>query len=141
MELTGPKPTKVCRDCGLTKDLTDFYYHKSTKDKLRPECKLCISKYQKDYWKNNGYKYKERRSKYHYEYTYGISKNEVLCMKELQNYKCFICEEEHRLIVDHSHKTGKIRKLLCDRCNQGLGSFRDNSVYLRKAADYLELEH
>jgi hypothetical protein len=42
------------------------------------------------------------------------------------------------LHIDHNHLTGKTRALLCDKCNVGLGSFRDNPDLLRKAAAYLE---
>lgn len=51
---------------------------------------------------------------------------------------CAICEEE-ATHVDHSHKTGKIRGLLCNRCNLGLGLFRDDHVLLSLAAQYLRI--
>lgn len=40
--------------------------------------------------------------------------------------------------VDHDHKSGKFRGWLCDRCNRGIGFFRDDPSKLRRAADYLE---
>lgn len=40
-------------------------------------------------------------------------------------------------MMDHSHKTGKVRGWLCRACNVGLGMFRDNPDTLRKAARYL----
>lgn len=66
-----------------------------------------------------------------------------------QNYKCAICGEEVFLFgdlknrnkvahVDHDHETGEVRGLLCDKCNRGLGFFRDNPEYLLKAASYLK---
>jgi hypothetical protein len=43
-----------------------------------------------------------------------------------------------RLNVDHCHVTGKVRGILCNSCNNGLGRFRDNPDLLLKAADYLQ---
>jgi hypothetical protein len=64
-----------------------------------------------------------------------------------QNGQCMICGEKPplggvkssaRLHVDHDHDTGAVRDLLCTRCNQGLGYFRENADLLRAAAGYLE---
>lgn len=60
---------------------------------------------------------------------------------------CVICGElpdpngikaASRLHVDHDHVTGKVRALLCTRCNQGVGYFRDDPVLLRAMAEYIE---
>lgn len=51
---------------------------------------------------------------------------------------CLICNRQmRRLRIDHDHKTGMFRGLLCDTCNCGLGMFRDSSELLRKAAEYI----
>lgn len=39
--------------------------------------------------------------------------------------------------IDHDHETGKVRGLLCQECNIGLGKFRDNTEYLLSAISYL----
>jgi Recombination endonuclease VII len=64
-----------------------------------------------------------------------------------QNYTCEICKEPEstkrngqlkKLAVDHCHKTGKIRNLLCQFCNSGIGYFKDSIELLQKAIDYLK---
>ena len=58
----------------------------------------------------------------------------------LQDGKCAICgkrDELRRLALDHCHKTGKLRGLLCMQCNTGLGQFRDDTNLLQKAITYL----
>jgi hypothetical protein len=60
-----------------------------------------------------------------------------------QDGKCAICgthfPTEESVQLDHDHKTGRARGLLCSPCNVGLGAFRDNVEALRSAADYLEV--
>lgn len=55
---------------------------------------------------------------------------------------CAVCRRKERiagrrLAVDHCHKTGAVRGLLCQACNTGLGKFEDNPVLLARAAQYL----
>ena len=75
--------------------------------------------------------------------TYGLSKADFDVMLDKQNGKCAICKKEapthhkKRLNVDHCHKTGAIRGLLCDACNRGIGLFKDNPELLQKAISYL----
>ncbi len=55
---------------------------------------------------------------------------------------CGLCQRPpgpKGLGVDHNHATGKVRALLCSRCNLALGGFMDDPVLCRKAADYLTL--
>ncbi len=59
---------------------------------------------------------------------------------------CAICEQPPRgdwknnknLHVDHDHKTGQVRGLLCPDCNTSIGKMKDSPEMLRKAAEYLE---
>lgn len=56
-----------------------------------------------------------------------------------QDKKCAICSVSIELNdhVDHDHDTGKIRGILCENCNPGLGQFKDNPILLERAAIYL----
>jgi hypothetical protein len=75
---------------------------------------------------------------------FGIDNARYDAMLAEQNGGCAICGSEkssargERLAVDHCHKTGAVRGLLCSNCNQGLGKFKDNAAQLRKAVAYLE---
>ena len=51
--------------------------------------------------------------------------------------QCVICGSEEKLVVDHDHKTGQIRGMLCNHCNRGLGHFKDDPMLLEFAAQYL----
>lgn len=77
---------------------------------------------------------------------YGITLEEFDAMYEKQNGRCLICGEKkvkrgqyHSLFVDHNHETGKVRGLLCQRCNFLIGQARDNVKILRSAIKYLEM--
>lgn len=70
----------------------------------------------------------------------GLSVEEIENIKSVQNNLCAICFEPNPSDLDHCHKTGKVRWLLCKHCNRGLGAFRDNPELLRRAADLLEAQ-
>ena len=55
-----------------------------------------------------------------------------------QNGRCAICREKTPLVIDHNHKTGKVRGLLCYKCNSGIGLLQDKVINLVRAVDYLE---
>lgn len=60
----------------------------------------------------------------------------------VQQGKCAIClgdfPDSKSIHVDHNHVTGQVRELLCVNCNRGIGSFRDNTLLLSKAIEYLD---
>jgi hypothetical protein len=60
-------------------------------------------------------------------------------LKEIKSSvtECVICGEQGPLVVDHDHRTGQIRGMLCNHCNRGLGHFRDDPTLLEFAAQYL----
>jgi hypothetical protein len=72
---------------------------------------------------------------------YGLSLEEYDRMLARQGGLCALCarKPKQRLVVDHCHDTRKLRRLLCRRCNAGLGHYDDSPVLLRLAADYIEL--
>lgn len=125
-------------------------------DGLQYRCKQCvkeIEKGRKEYHKNKmkklranpEYKIKEAANKrdYRLQWSYGITEKDYYDILESQNHSCYICNTHERelprsLCVDHNHKTGTIRGLLCDSCNRCLGLAKDSSNLLRKMAKYLD---
>lgn len=75
--------------------------------------------------------------RYYYNKYHGISVEELEMMKESQAGKCAICTAPIH-VVDHDHSTGKIRAMLCFKCNIVLGHMDDSPALLRSAAEYLE---
>lgn len=68
---------------------------------------------------------------------------EYVARIEKQGNKCAICKLPERikgisLSIDHCHETGRVRGLLCGRCNRGIGMFKDNVKALRAAIIYLQ---
>jgi hypothetical protein len=71
---------------------------------------------------------------------YGITLAEYNVLLQVQNNLCAICSKPYHatLHVDHDHKTGRIRGLLCKNCNIMLGASLDIPSVLKRGADYLE---
>ena len=75
--------------------------------------------------------------------SYGLTLIQYNELFKAQNGLCLGCfkhqsQFNHRLFVDHCHKTGKVRGLLCSSCNRALGGVHDVPETLRRLADYLE---
>lgn len=73
---------------------------------------------------------------------FGLTLDQYYSMEDTQDFVCFLCyglPDGERLVVDHNHVSGVVRKLLCRPCNTGLGQFRDNPDVLRRAAAYCEV--
>lgn len=89
---------------------------------------------QKKWHEANGWRYYND----HLKRSYGITLLERNEMALKQNNRCLICDKETpKLVVDHCHTTGKIRGLLCKRCNTAIGMLGDTPEGLQRAIDYL----
>lgn len=121
---------RKCSKCRVIKSKEFFkpYDWKLTS----PYCAICRKTHStKDYHKNRS----------HLKTRFGITIEEYNLMFLQQNNCCAICYKESkskRLAVDHCHITGKIRGLLCSKCNQGIGLFYENIESLKRAILYLE---
>lgn len=91
------------------------------------------------YYENNKEAAKQYSTKYNRRRRYGVDDVEYQQLLTKQNGLCAICTKTctRQLALDHDHDTGKVRGLLCNSCNRGLGYFKDNQVLLGNARDYL----
>lgn len=73
---------------------------------------------------------------------FGLGLTQYEQLYEEQGGRCYICgkKETRNLAVDHDHKTGKVRRLLCMDCNTGIGKFKDDASLVKKALEYLQTE-
>jgi len=131
---------KRCPCCGIVKERSEFYKWKSRKDGLTAYCKPCFLEKNKNWQDDNPEKIKISNRKTHLKAAYGLSLEDRENMLKNQDYKCDICHKEIKTYsaVDHDHKTGKIRSLLCRKCNLGLGAAKDNTEILKNMINYLE---
>lgn len=158
--------TKICRLCKVPKALDCFRVDRGY---VRGECKECAAKLRRDWYAEDPKKCCEGARKWSKEHrescnaskrawrqnnpskqevyarktNYGITDPEFQSLLIAQKDVCAICGGppvgRKNLSVDHCHKSGKVRALLCGHCNTGLGSFKDDKELLLKAHAYLFL--
>ena len=127
--------SKKCKKCEVVKHHTEFY----TKDKSGRRdtlCKDCRNVIHREGY--DPYKSSDRWL----QTNYGISREQRTQMWEEQKGVCKICGNPgdgrwKQLCVDHDHQTGKVRDLLCRRCNTVLGEVYDDPIILNRMSDYL----
>lgn len=132
-----------CNKCGETKPVSEFYKDRQNGSK-RYECKGCHLEYYRNKWKDADPSYREARRESSRKYIlsqYGLTPKDYHSMLEEQGFVCAICEtkpEAGNLAIDHCHKTGGVRGLLCKQCNSAIGILGDNPEGLGRALAYLE---
>jgi len=83
--------------------------------------------------------FRKRKARNRRKCLYGLTDKEFLSAISSQRNLCALCRRPLRPpFIDHDHKTGRVRGLLCGKCNLGLGMFQDSPELLRLAATYLE---
>lgn len=76
----------------------------------------------------------------HRRYAYGLDEAEYQTLLAAHDGRCPICTSRFgMLVVDHDHRTGQVRGLLCDRCNRALGHLQDSPGIAARAAEYLRI--
>lgn len=140
---TSDKLQTECRECRNIK--SKEYYSKNV-DKYKDNWKKWRKENPEKYQAARE-SYKERYHEYKLQWKYNISKKDFDLLFEAQEGVCAICGKPEtrkqkgvlkRLSVDHDHETGKVRGLVCHRCNTLLGMAEDNIETLENAILYLE---
>ena len=146
--------TKECTACKQILPITDFYKsHISNAGTqiYKPKCKVCENNITKARYANltteerkSYYSKSNAKKDYHKDYRlktkYGITLNQFNEMYEQQNGCCSICNTyvpDNKIVVDHHHKSGIVRKLLCHNCNVVLGHAKEDPNILLKCVEYL----
>ena len=135
---------KECTRCLTTKCLEEFKNEVRVKDGKTSRCKECIA--------NGAKNFKSRQPKHRWlvkiKHKYGLTESDYNEKLESQGLRCAICalhisDYKHatmkRFSVDHDHVTGKVRGLLCNRCNQGIGLLDDSALVCSNASLYLDI--
>lgn len=136
--------SKVCKVCLRERLLCDFTPLKGGYGGVRPECKPCRALAQKGKIQPP---VPPAQRRLHVRTArlrkYGLTAESFNDLCKLQNNACAICQTPKRecrdemLQVDHSHKTGAVRGLLCEHCNTLLARARDDENILHRAIAYL----
>ena len=143
-----PAGINRCASCGLFKGDDQFSSSQrwdGSKRKTSYECRPCSTVRARKYRAtlDPGVK-KAKARQWNIKNAYGMVESDYEAMASAQGDRCAICDgsdPKHvsgKWNIDHDHKTGKVRALLCGSCNRGLGKFEDDPARLRAAADYLE---
>lgn len=153
MKIYAELTRKKCNKCKEEFSIQEFQKNKNNCDGYSYNCKSCIKKrrahskeYDRRYWKSwrekNSHRLKERDRAHNLKRKFNMSINDYNILLKSQNGVCATCFKEKSsngkaLAVDHCHKTGKIRGLLCNECNTSLGLLKENKHTLYNLIDYL----
>lgn len=136
---------KRCPHCGVKKSIDEFWKNRKNGRPIS-WCKKCMQQNVRKWEALNPERRRATMSrtsrKWYLDRKWGLTPAQYDEMFEKQDGGCAICGAETsvngwRLAIDHDAKTGKIRGLLCTRCNRGIGAFEHDAVLLRAAIKYL----
>lgn len=133
------KKYKRCKLCSNYKKKEQFYvaYIKNNRNTYATICKSCDKKRTVNWLKNH----RELQYIYNAKMKYNLNKEDYLNLKKKQSNKCAVCFKRkygNRLDIDHCHKTKKVRGLLCNNCNRGIGHLMENISILKNAIRYIK---
>lgn len=131
----GEKLPLLCADCLQERDSSEFDPVELKKMGLRAICKACHRIRKREYLRNIHH--------YRISRTYGLSPSQYADLLSDHSGRCAICggvpdDSENPLVVDHDHRTGKVRGLLCHHHNVALGMIREDAGILKAMIEYLQ---
>lgn len=157
--------SKKCTKCGAVKPVNQFGKNKRRKSGFDGICKACtrarykaweqkklpeLTAYRRQYYSRNNDKILAQRKAQWQSMTpaerkarnltkYNLTLERFQVMLEEQGGCCDMCREPLTTpFVDHDHKTGRVRSLLCNSCNTAIGYLNDDPVRALQAAAYLQ---
>ena len=126
---------KPCTKCGTHKHLDDFHRSSSASDGKASWCKKCVNSIRRDNRKKTYTP--ENKRKWQIKTRYGMTVAEVDAMHAAQSGSCAVCKKPiSKFHIDHDHNAGKVRGLLCHRCNVMIGGW-DDKEWLEAAMRYM----
>ena len=143
---------KTCTKCKETRPIDDFHNDRTGKNGKRSQCRFCVLAANKDWqarnpehakecWKRSSNKRysKDVRQKRRLK-SYNLSESQYTLLVSFSAGKCNICERElgTKEHIDHCHDSGKVRGLLCVKCNTAIGLLNDDAALMRRAIEYIE---
>jgi hypothetical protein len=122
---------RVCLECNVLKLIEEFKRYSRV-------CKKCHGLKAAAWARNNRKRRRVQRIKQHIR-AYGITVEYYVQLLVKQNSRCAIClkRDSVRLSVDHDHATGRVRGLLCRKCNRAIGGLNDDPLLVQAALRYL----
>lgn len=153
--------TKCCGACKVELNISEFCRSRRTKDGLNRVCKACDGIYKAAYREKQKQDPIKAAASREYQRIwhrrdraengpangqlalYNIKREDWRRMWGDQDGRCAICGAALRrgtggAAVDHCHDTGRVRGLLCVRCNTGLGCFEDSPALMQTAISYIQ---
>lgn len=132
-----------CAHCKSLKKPEEFNKRTPTAANRRPVqnlCRLCQKGYAAGHWGNT--EHRQKKKDYSRWYKYNLTKEEFAKLKTEQGGYCKLCKKpepaNRELCVDHCHATGRVRGLLCLKCNSAIGQLGDDEAGLQKALQYIQ---
>jgi hypothetical protein len=122
-----------CPACKEWKAPEVFPRNRSTKSGRATYCRPCHNRIMRE----NRLKHHGSTRNFHLKRRYAVDTVQVEWMILQQGGACAICGEPDPKHVDHDHRSGKVRGILCFDCNKGLGKAQEGRDVLRRAMDYL----
>lgn len=138
----GAEPTKACSTCRKTKPLSAYYARGGAEGGLRARCRACVNAAFRDRYSSDPDMVAQIRAR-KLESRYGISVERYDALLALQGDRCALCRSDdpggrwESFHVDHCHETGRVRGLLCHKCNVALGSLGDTVESVVAALEYV----